>query len=170
MNKHANTTAATDRARAALDPVVIIGRDYASAECRYQELESKEQDARAANKHSAELYYRHEALNAYDELCAIRDTIPHRKASSYLGALVQLNHAQTAFGFLLDDLPEGAETFEIKRYSRAITKCLFSVIDVIEQLSGVRMEDALHPDNCHHHQNPWVPVEDRCIELQGGEA
>lgn len=166
MNTHINSTNVAATASTSLDPVVAAGLGYAAAERLYQELERKERAAKASGKNSAVIYYDHASHGVYDAMCAVRDTIPHHKASTYAGALVQLNHALLRLDFLLDSLPEGAATFEIRRHSRCIVKCLFSAVEVIENQSGAKLEDVLHPDHCNRHQNPWVPVEERCDELR----
>lgn len=128
------TKAAAQNASASIDLVETFGRRYASITSARERIDLER--IRLRQEGRSDLLIRSEDEELSDEMYAIKDIASCMKATGIPGAMFQVALACDAASSLYE-LIEGANELDAAALMRTVRRCLYSVLGVLADHSGV---------------------------------
>lgn len=147
------------------DPLVAIGIRLGVVMSLEDDLDARANEAGKERRISAEIYLKKALKHAVDEKYIQRNALSCLKATSLAGAALQIVEAMNIVDLAWNSVAEGDDTIQLDRDKRAIERLLFSALNAVERLAGLRVDDIVSPSFVGRNLDPWLSVEDQCGEL-----
>ncbi|OQP84203.1 hypothetical protein BTR14_20595 [Rhizobium rhizosphaerae] len=137
-------------------PIMATARRLSRARADMELFESQKYKANRKDDHRAASIFERAERDRYDEELTLREALSLEQAASVSDAAIQAAELVNTFELLMDQVPEGEDTFQFRRDTRAARRLMYSIFHFLDRASPEPVSAIVDADFGAPRHSPWV--------------